>query len=367
MRDARFGHQLFSEGGHLSIAPRGLSLRKGGFAGLQFGFARFKRGDAIRIIRFVSRHCHSLLLLVFGKGGGWHGSGAGSVSFALHARGFIRHALHGLGRQQLLRCFHTFLGDHPIADATEQPANIGQQPGKAPTTHRAIGGEFKGNHIRIIRRKGHITQALHRWRGSAQEADMLQIVAAGLRIGWVLGRIEAGADFLEAARLHHLGKGRFHLMRFRDQVAAFGTQGAHPAIGRCIGLGVAHHKRRFTKGRIIGSGGRGQINLTEFNRTTLHGLVDACAENMELLHHRLTGGSAPVKLCGQASARPQSSRARGAHPGWPRLRANKSLKSGVRRLQKTVTPGCCALAALAPVARPHAVRHAPRIARRAWS
>ena len=77
---------------------------------------------------------------------------------------------------------------------------------------------------------------------------------------------------------------------------------------------MAHHNRRFAEGWIIGSGGRGQIGLAEFNRTALHGLVDAGAENMELLHHRLTGSAGPVKLCGQPSARPQSSRARDTHP-----------------------------------------------------
>jgi hypothetical protein len=78
---------------------------------------------------------------------------------------------------------------------------------------------------------------------------------------------------------------------------------------------MADNQGRFTKRRIIGSGSRGQIGLTKLKRTTLHGLVDAGAEDMELLHHRLTGGSDPVKLCGQSSARRASPRARD-----PRLR-----------------------------------------------
>ena len=216
--------------------------------------------------------------------------------------------------QQLLRRFHTFLGDHPIADATEQPTNIGQQPGKAPTAHRAIGGEFQRHHIRVIRREGDIAQPLHRRRGSAQEPDVLQIEGPGLRVGWMVRRVEGRADFLEAARLHHLRKGGFHLMRFRDQVATIGAQRAHPAIGRRIGFRMADNQRRFRQRGIIGSGGRGQIGFAEFDGTTLHGLVVASAENMELLHHRLTGGSGPQKLCGQSSARRASPRARDTHP-----------------------------------------------------
>jgi len=107
-----------------------------------------------------------------------------------------------------------------------------------------------------------------------------QVIHAGHRVLRSVGGVEAGGDFLEAARGDQLGEGGVHLVGLGLQ--RFGErERLHPAISRGIVRRMTDHERRFVFYWIVRAGGGGEISFTERDRRAVGRHVPAGPEDLQ--------------------------------------------------------------------------------------